>query len=300
MKRVLMVSTLGALVACGGGDGGVKFKDPDSVTFTYGTPQAPTLTEQDEAAAAGQYAGAAVTLQDEQDDAVATEESMDLANLPNELADLFPGPAVVGLRSMQDRPELARAAAVLSSKVESMPVWDNPDCWQVTATASEAGVTGAISFDGCTITEVDGTATMTMVLDGSFNRIPGRRFWDASVHVNMSEPTENGTARFSVSEHLSGDVSITETTIQGFARSDVAAQVSVPGASDSLAVTYNADLDLVYEVPFCVVDGSLIAKRIWTTRPTSGDFTAEELADAAVRFDWLGCGNVQVSWGTLP
>lgn len=296
MKSVLFLSALGAvLVACGGGGGGVTFRDPDSVQFTFGDPAAPATGEQTAADVGAAGASSALDVQGTSDGATAQAQSQGVANIPNDMSDVFggtvAGTAPVALRTAEARVAGRAAAYLAGDTVAAATGWDDEGCWTVTATA--------ISFDHCTQTVVDGTATGTLTVNGTFHREAGHVWWDATVSVHESGPVDGGTVDLGASNHLRGDIttSVADQTIVGYARSDISISASAPGQSVSLAVTYNADLDLVYQTgPFCVTGGTLTLKRIWAQKPSVDGIDPSELTDRAVQFTWLGCANVNVAW----
>lgn len=299
MKRAVLVATIGGLaLACGGGGGGVSFKDPSTVNFTYGAPQAPVLAEQSAADTGASRMNDALGVQSS-DGAAAQAQSESIANLPNDMSDVFSGSLPMARAAARAQVDVAgRAAAYLrGDAVAATGGFDNPDCWTVTAST--------ITYDHCTVTYTDSTGFEKITVNGSFHRAVGSVSWDASVSITMSETGTQGTATMNASNHLTGDITVADAdkTIKGFARSDISLSLSASGQSLSAAVTYNADLDLVYADPVTcssrIVGGTLTLKRIWSQRPNLPNADPAELADAAIQFSWLACGSVNVSWGTL-
>lgn len=300
MKRVLLVSAFGAvLVACGGGGGGgPSFKDPASIQFSYGAPQAPALNEQTSASTGESGMGDALGVQSS-DGATAQAQSESVANLPNDMSGVFAnGLPMTGSLAQARTMVAGRAAAYLAGDtVVDTSGFDNPNCWTVTASS--------VTYDHCTVTVSGTTGMETVTINGSFNRSLGRVFWDATVSISMTEATTSGTVTMHGSNRLSGDIAFVEAdrTIKGFARSDVAVSASAGAQSMSAAVTYNLDLDLVYsDAVTCssrIVSGTATLKRVWGERPSGADATSSQFSDASVQFTWQSCGLVQVSWGVL-
>jgi hypothetical protein len=161
--------------------------------------------------------------------------------------------------------------------------FDDPAC--VTATP------GSVTYHDCSLDLSDATSTMIMTVDGTFSRSVDVFTWDATVGMNM------GDADFSMraTNHLYGSFTFGPSTVAGRARSDVSASASSGTQSMRAGWTTIADLDLTYASgPFCVTDGTLELRRIWTQR-AAGMPTTGEYADQGVKFDWQGCGVVLVS-----
>jgi hypothetical protein len=300
-SRAVLVVTMGGLaLACGGGGGGgASFKDPGSVDFDFGAPQQPQTTEEQSAAAAASSGMNDALGVQSSDGAVAHAQSESVVNLPNSMSSVFTGSLPMARLAAGAKADIAgRAAAYLSGDaVAATTGFDNPDCWTVTAST--------ITYSRCTATYTDTGASETVIVDGTFHRAIGHVSWDATVTMSMTETTTIGTVTAGASNHLTGDISLADAnrTIEGFARSDVSVSASAAGQTESAAVTYDADLDLVYADPVgCssrIVGGTLTLKRIWSQRPSGASAYPAEYADAAIRFSWLACGSVNVSWGTL-
>ncbi len=300
MRRVLLVSAFGVvLVACGGGGGGgPSFKDPASVQFSYGAPQAASTSEQTSASTGESGVGNALGVQSS-DGATAEAQSESVANLPNDMSGVFAnGLPMTGSLAQARTMVAGRAAAYLAGDtVAATSGFDNPNCWTVTASS--------VTYDHCTVTTSSTTGTEAVTINGSFNRSLGRVYWDVTVSISMTETTTSGTVTMNASNRLSGDITVVaaDRTIKGFARSDVALSASSGTQSMSAAVTYNLDLDLVYaDAVTCssrIVSGSATLKRVWSERPSGADATSSQFSDAAVQFTWQSCGVVQVAWGTL-
>lgn len=300
MRKLFMVMACsGALAACSGNGGG-GFKDPDSVSFTYGagsevTPGSPA----DYAAgdAASSLEGAAAIQGLGADDGNLAEQ---VVGLPGEVAGELFDSGMPALRAME-RTGLrasARAAALLAGDtVAAAAGWDDEGCWTATATT--------IQFDHCTITETDGTSTLSTSVDGSMHREVGRVNWDLTVAMSMTGTTDQGPASLRYTDHATGDVSFGAGTIVGFERSDLSFSARSPTQSIGMKVTYNVDLDLQYlaDPSFCLTGGTLEAKLIWTEKPSYPGLDPADLTDQAVKLTWQENGGacstaVLVAWGT--
>jgi hypothetical protein len=291
MKRILAVAALSAIgAACGGGGGGVSFRDPDAASFSYDTPRTPDSTEQ-EVATSGEGAVAdTLAFVAEGDEAAAQDQALSLAMFANEASGVFPGDVPFPASRAEAAATVSQVArAYLSGEPLAVegPSWDDPGCWTVTATS--------LTFDGCSVTEDSTDGSMTLALNGAVHRSAGSVDWDLTISATGSG--DGLTLRFS--DRLRGDVAYTASTLAGFSRSDISLFMSDGVQRVSGAVTYNADLDLTLEGdPACVTDGTLTLKRLWAQRPDIPDADPAEFTDASVQVTWLGCGSVNVAWGT--
>jgi hypothetical protein len=304
MKKLVLVAALGlALGACGGGDGGVSWKDPEAVNFTFGAPAAVVPSSPEDLAAQSGTGGigTAMAFVDEADPNVAQDAIGSFAMMPNNMGNVFEGEVPMPLARALEQGEtvaLAQARALLATPaaLEGPPVWDNPDCWSLSA--------DQLVFRNCRMTIDDVDADGLLTVNGTFNRAPGHVSWNATFGITMTGPVEGGgTMTMRVSDRLHGDVvfSTIDGTIAGFTQSDLSAAISAQGRSESLAVTYKATFDLDYEVVDlqpCITAGTLTLKRVWSELPAgaAGDPMFE---NAAIQLSWTGCGSAEVAWGTL-
>ncbi len=298
-KLVLMAACSGVLAACGGSSGG-GFKDPDSVSFTYGaatevTPGSDAADAADEASY-GLADAAAIQVLGADDSNLAD----DVMNLPTEVgSDLF-GSGLPMLRAMERSGLRAssRAAAFLAGDlVAATAGWDDEGCWTVTATS--------IQFDGCTRTMADDTMTQVISMDGTMHRVAGHVYWDLTFSGSLSGTTDDGAVSLRQSYHATGDVTFGAGTIVGFERTDFSFAVEAPGESISMKLTYNVDLDLQYlaDPSFCLTGGTLEAKLVWTEKPSHPEIDPADLTDMAAKLTWQENGGacstaVLVAWGT--
>jgi hypothetical protein len=292
MKKAMLAALLGiVLSACGGEDGGVKWRDPDSFDPQFGEPSS-SLTSDEQAAWQGGAAALneAPALVDQTDDAAADAGGMNLTNLPNQLQTAFGDSYGTAVRA-EERAVKAQALALLTgAPIIAAATWDNfATCWTLTGTE--------LRYDRCRRTETQDGTTITTTLDGWITRHPGLVTWDVTIGVSASTSGMDVTA----TDRLRGEVafSTVDPSFAGRSRSEIYERVSYMGRSVEAAVTFSADYDLDYATDpgFCVTGGTLTAKRIWSLRPAGADPARDpELRDAAVQFTWLGCNSVQVAW----
>ncbi len=298
-KLVLMAACSGVLAACGGSSGG-GFKDPDSVSFTYGA--ATEATPGSDAANAAEDASygladaAAIQVLGADDSNLAD----DVLSMPTSVGSELFGSVLPGLRAME-RSGLRvsrRAAALLAGDlVADSPGWDDEGCWTVTATS--------IQFDHCTMTESGGTGTGSLGVNGTMHRAAGHVYWDLTVAMTMTSTTDDGPVTLEYSDHATGDVTFGAGTIAGFERSDFSFSGRSPTESIDMKLTYNVDLDLQYlaDPSFCLTGGTLEAKLVWTERPSNPEIDPADLVDQGVKLTWQENGGacstaVLVAWGT--
>jgi hypothetical protein len=295
MKKHLALVVLAAgtvLVACGGGGsgGGTHFKDPNSVSFTFSEPAAPSpgspAAYAAQAGVSGLSDAAAIQAQGGSDDSLAES----VTGLPNEMAANAFNMGLPFSQSLDSAKAMLsrRAAAYLSGNVKAAVAgWDDPSCWTVTA--------GQVLFDHCTQTETVDGGTAVFSVNGTLNRTAGHVWWDVTISIQETVTSGGATGTVDASDHLTGDVTFGASTITGFERSDVSVSVKTPDVSESAAVTFNADLDLTYSNACAsgITGGTLTLKQIWTAKPSSADAS---MTDRAIQFTWQDCGVVLVAW----
>ena len=285
-----------AQLGCGGGGGGHSFKDPNSVSFSYGVPYTPAGSSAEANAAAvgesGVSSSSAIQVQGDGDDQAAGE----VAGLPNAMAEAAFGWSGGLARSVDGaKASVARrAAAYLAGDVAAASSgWDDDLCWTVNAQS--------ITFDHCTQTSATGTEREVVTVDGALHRLDGRVWWDVTVSLQASDSSVPSS--ITVSDRVSGDLTFGAGTVDGFEQSDIYVQESYQAQSAIAAVTYRADLDAITyttDAGVCatgVTGGTLTLKRVWTTVPSGTDLDPGLLTDVALRFTWLDCGLVQVEVG---
>ncbi len=298
MNKVLLLSGLAlALIACGGGGGGggTTFVDPHSVSFQYNAYSSTSTVDGPQTAADAGATGA--------DDVVALTAASDepaaesLANLPDTMGNaVFKSmvPAAAQVQAAQARSAFqARAAAYAAGNVAAATQGFDPACMDIQPTS--------ITYKGCTYTQTDVNGTAIVTLNGSITRGLTSVTWSVTLGMDMTVYDSGGDISMSISQHLEGDIAVTELAadswgIQGEALSQWAASAHGQGQSVSFAFSHWVGIDLVYQPSIaCLVDGTVELKRVWTTRPQG--YTATDLPNVGVKFDWNGCQVVQVSWG---
>lgn len=294
MKKVLLSAALGVALSACGGDGGVSWRDPGAVNFTFGTPSSTLSPGEQEAAAGGAAAlGDATAFPGEADGPTAESRGMNAAGLPNQMqaafGDDYETSALRAARQGEAAVTAHGFALLAGAPIVADPTWDNPGCWTVTALR--------ITYSHCRRTETQDGTTMTMTLDGTIGREAGLVSWDVTLGLSGSFDglTINTTDRL----HGRVAFSTVDQTISGSSRSDIYISMAGSGMSADGAVTYSADYDLGYTTSpaFCITDGTLTAKRFWSRLPSGADPKIDpEFADAGVQFTWQGCGLVQVAW----
>jgi hypothetical protein len=298
MRKTVLVAALGALLSACGGSGGSGFKDPGSVSFTYGAPTA-VVDGSDEAAAAGSaldglVGASALREQGGADDSLA----QDVVAMPLSLAGPVFNTGMVGLRSLEAsalRTGPSRATALLQGDlVGATSGWDDEDCWVLTA--------AEVRFDHCKVTSVSDATTAVLSIDGTLHRSAGRVYWDLTLAISASGTSEQGAVHLGETVHATGDVAFDGSTVSGFERDDLSFDATTPSQSLSFKVAFGVELDLGYlgSPDFCITGGDLVAKAVWTERPYGA--SADDLPDQSIKFTWADNGGacseaLTVAWG---
>jgi hypothetical protein len=283
MRKILIPVSALVLAACGSG-GGTSFRNPDTVQFDYasGSTAPSGATGAQAAAEAGMDAVGSLTAGSSSTDA------QDLFSVANDV------PAALGLvnplfdegsalRQTRDALQRARAALVSGEAVDPGAGFDDPSCVTLTETQ--------VRFDRCVSTGIIGSLS----IDGAVTRGLTRVYWDVSVRLEIHGDSGGNLA---AGTHATGDLTVSETAFTGFVRNDNSASASGGGQSVSLAYTDNVDYDLVLDPgqSYCVTDGTIELKHLWSERPAG--YPAGQLPDVGVLFDWNACGSVTVTWAT--
>ncbi|BDG02676.1 hypothetical protein [Anaeromyxobacter oryzae] len=296
MKKTLFAALCAVATGCGGGS---SF-DPNSVKFSY-SASSPVAAYSPEsyAVAAGQTG-----LSDAQPLTQTTDpvEADARANSVVTLGDTMASECMDGTGTGMTTTLMAKAAQIASARKVvalglngAVPAAFDASCITV--------IPGKITYNHCsetsTVTSTDGTTeTITASIDGSVTRTvavgTASASWDISVRATM---TTSDPMRIDVTNHYTGGLQLTATTLAGNSRSDVTLDASAQGMNVSAAYSTLADYDLDFATgPFCVTGGTLELRRVWSKRPTGA--TATDLPNQAVLFTWNGCGNVTAAWGT--
>lgn len=304
MKKTF-VAVCGVLaLACGGGGssgGGSQFKDPDQAHFAYQPAVAASIDEAGSANASVDAVLGGLTLADETDPAAAQTEAMSLAMAANDYADLFPGgsplPLVraggpAALAAVATPSQLARAYSL------DGPAFDDPNCWQLTASRA--------TFNHCTVTSNDTSGSAVVSLDGSLSREIGHTAWDLAFAAKGTVIDPAGNVQIEFSDRLTGDLTWTTTSLDGFSRSDLWLSMSGQGQSLSGAVTFNADYAMDFDPGAqCVTGGTVTLKRLWSQVPNAPDADPNDFTDLSIRLAWPAgdpagtCSDgLTIAWGT--
>jgi hypothetical protein len=279
MTRFSLITACAVLAGCSGG--GARTNAAAGTSFTYGAPSAANATQ---AAALDPQLSSAVALKGTLDASGATTVS-DLTAVSSALLGSSGTLRLVAPVSSQVASSLAgRSLSVAPGS------YDVPTC--VTATAQ------SVTFANCTTTtsstDAGGvTTTTTGTVSGSLNApAPGSLNWDLVVQVSASNPQTS----LSVSVHLHGALTVTDTTVKGEMLSETALSATASGQSISAAEDESLDIDVTYTPgpPGCVTDGTLEVKRVWVERPSGA--TAASLPNQGAKVTWTGCGIAQIAF----
>lgn len=299
LKRAAFVALSGVLaLACGGGGGGgTSFKDPDSVNFTFPDGSTPAVGSPEESAAASASSDIEAMLAvPDAADADVPNMVGSIAGMPEKLSGLFPDGISPDNMGQSTQTSMSRRAAAYLVGDTAAAIDGFPE-------ACIAVSPGTIVFTNCTMTETQDGVTITQTVNGSFHREAGHVSWDATMGLTMSGTVDGEASSFGFSYHMSGDVTFGDGAIQGFERADLSVRASQGSMNAAAALTYNVDIDVQYQTgPFCITDGTLTVKLIWSEKPHGSGLPPEaaNVSDAAVQFTWVGCNSVNVAWGTLP
>jgi hypothetical protein len=281
---------LAALCAVAAGCGGSSSLDPTTVKFSYGTGAAVTVgSPESYAADAGEMslsdAEPLTTTQNQVEADTRAGSMMSLAdNMSNEC---FDASGSTPMRAAQ----LAVTRKVVGLGVRGVvPAAFDPACVIV--------IPGKITYNHCvdSITNPDGTSE-SYTIDGSITRTvavgTASASWDVSVHATLTDVDMS----MNMTDHFTGGLALTATTLTGNSRSDVTFSIAAQGMNMSGAYSNVADYDLQFVTgPFCVTGGTLELRRVWTKRPTGS--TTQDMPNQGIKFTWTGCGAATAAWGT--
>ncbi len=273
MRRLLSLAGVASLVcACGSSNGSNNnggSNPPALRTFSYGAPAAPSAAQSSTATVAQtrlvSVAGAGG--QRSTPEAAPALADQLAAQLPLSGTLMAPVPGPEALRALES------AAAVASGRSAAL---DTTTCATTTATS--------ITFRNCTYSESGFNGT----LNGSIQMTSTSATWD----ITYGASGTSGNTTFNMSFHWSGQVSWTQTTLQGFGRSEATGSSSSAGQSDSYSYTAGWDANLTLQNG-CITSGTLEIRRTVSSQTASQN----ALHDAAWKFTWTGCNQVQVATG---
>jgi hypothetical protein len=290
MKRTWKVAVLCAIgMACGGNDNAPP-------NFNYGAFTTVTNPLSSEATAAG---SAQTSLSDaltlKADPSTGAASGTSIIGLPEILAgnlNLY-GLSVAPSASLAGNVEASAQVAQGVASALTTPV--DPTCYTVTLTNNSA----SIAYNNCTAS-IDG---VTVTLSGSISASAGELVWDVTATASGTVISSTGVpVSINMTWHATGDLKATDTTLQGWARSDVSATGSAQGQTVSFAYSTQADVDLTLSAnplpppSFCISSGTLELRRWWTQVP-DGASGNPYFANKGVKFVWSG--DPGSCWSTL-
>jgi hypothetical protein len=273
MRHIAFIGVTALLAACGGSNSSNNNGGSGSLkTFNYGSPQAPSATQQNTATKAQTQMNAAVSAS--VNGQVASAAS--LPTLTDSLAASLPA-AVVSM------PEDAALAAdqhqqLLASRHSSALVSEG--CTSISNTT--------ITYNNCTYSGsgISETFNGTETVSGSTIT------WNLTATWNYSSSgfSENGTYNWT------GQLTITASGIKGDGRSTASGHYSGSGTTYDFQYTTGFDVDLSYGTnPFCITSGTLEVRRTLNSSSNAG---VTPVHDAGAKYTWTGCGVVMVATST--
>jgi hypothetical protein len=272
--RKLVLAGIVTVLACGGGSGGNNNNNngngtPGLKTFSYGSPQAPTATQQNQASNAQTQMNNAVkaSVNGQVANAASLPSMTDslAASLPNLVAPA-PEPAFTGDESPS---LLAHRSAGL-----------NTNCYTFTSSS--------ITYNNCSISGSGYSET----INGNLTTGSGAVSWNLTVGYTYS--AQNTTANGSY--NWTGQLTATSNTIVGQGRSSFNGTSSVNGSSYSYQYTAGFDANLTYQTSpsYCITGGTLEIRR---TLNSTSNAQAIPVHDAGVKITWSGCNTYTVQTG---
>jgi hypothetical protein len=284
MAKTWTMAALAALVAaCGGGGGRV------TKSFNYGAATAASGESLNAAGSTESGVTAAAQFQPSPGNSSAAAAGASLMVLPDSMEAALDATSLalranaLSAGSSEEQVAAAAAARIVSS---TGGVVVTSGCWSATATS--------VTFSNCAVTVDDPTSTVGVTLNGSINRNGDEVKWDLTATLAFAGSTSTGSANVNAKVHYFGDLTLTATTLNGFAESDKSISVSANGQSATLAWTTSADFEHLTFTDSCITGGALELKRIWTQRSSAGSSGASFLQDKALKLTWQGCGTVLV------
>ena len=260
MKNALKLSALSCVVlaGCGGSGGNAAL----SKTFTYGSAQAPSSSENAAASSAQSNLSGSADFASSPD----ATKGLAIALFADSLS-----ASMMGDASVPGRPR--------DSDVQRFA--------QRAATSACGTVSGkTVTFTNCTQTE----SGFSMTLNGSVTATTDSVTW--SLTGNFTGTEQNVT--FNLTTHMAGTFTVAGNKINGHATSDFGGNVSSQGQNVSFGLATAALVDLSYQSsPYCITSGSVEVKRVWTQKPQGA--SGASFADAAAKITWTGCNALTVA-----
>jgi len=245
------------LVSCGGDSNAALSKN-----FNYGAPQAPSTAELSAASSAQGTVSSSSSFGTSPD---ATSASA-IVNLADQLATSAFGASALGVAGVPEAEPQLRAA--LRTAVTDA-------CATVTATS--------VTFTNCLQIE----AGYTFTLNGKVSNTNGTITWD----INGSFTGTTQGYAIALGLHQSGSLTVTSTTVDGKAASELNGSISGNGQNVSFGLDTAALVSITYN-PTCITSGNIEVKRVWSEKPNGA--TGPDFADVGVKLTWTGCSAVQV------
>lgn len=293
MTRKTMIAAMAVVAAaCGGSDRATR-------SFSYNTPVSVT--------ASSAAAAAALTVEDSTKNA-AELRAMDSTSAPNVGASVATLPDVmqssidavaVPLRSALmagETPTERTLGTIVARLATDTGAVVQAGCATVTATS--------VTFTNCSATASDTTADVSVTLNGSIEKVSQDQLkWNLT--ATMSGGTSSGSGSsfgLDAQVHYFGDLTVTATSIDGFAQSDKSFNGSVEDTTGVGRITFSgaqtSSVDfqnLTFVAGSCITGGSVELKRFWTDGPkVNGQDVPRSsdpsLADRGLLLSWQGDG----------
>jgi hypothetical protein len=293
MTKTWTTALLAVLLAACGGSGASRV----TKSFSYGAPVAASAAALSTASALEGGAVDALAFQPSAGDAAAASAGASLAALPDTVdVDAAVGVAAAALRetalsAAPGSPDALVASSVARalSAARAGGALVQSGCWTATATS--------VTFSRCQAGTTDTAGnTFSVTLDGTVSKpSPTEARWDLTATASGTGAA-TGLSGFDLSIHYFGDLTVTPSSVDGFAQSDKAATVTANGQTISIAYTTSADFEKVVVTDGCVTGGAIELKRVWTKLPQQPAGTPADpfLLDRGIKFTWQGCGAVLV------
>ncbi|HET9156051.1 MAG TPA: hypothetical protein VFN91_05250 [Myxococcaceae bacterium] len=284
MKRVLFLAGFaGALVGCGSG----LPTPPALPTFHYGAPQAAD-SEQGYTASTG-----VTTLRSASGTSGTSANPSAAPALADQLAANLPQPALraslpsaeAALKSLPVPGGVAAGGLFRSSAL----VVGNPDC--VHQGNTSGGSSYSITYSNCSYGGAEGGTSFNWTLNGTISVTSTSASWDIQATFDLSADGVSGKGQM----HWTGQLSWTDTTINGNGKSELAARVEGQGEKVDIGITSGWTAALQLDATHCVSGGTLEVGRAMEGSASNGQHVS---GAHGWKFTWTGCDTYQVAEGT--
>jgi len=272
--RTLALLGLVTVLACGGSNDGNNNNNnnnngtPGLKTFSYGSPKAPTASQQ----------SAANTAQNQLNNAVKASVNGQVANaasLPS-LTDSLAG-SLPNLIAIPGDPAatVGDQASLLGHRSAGL----NQGCYSFT--------NSSITYNNCTISGSGFSETLNGSLTVNGNTVT----WNLTVTYSYSSGNVSSNGNY----NWTGQLTVTEGTIVGQGRSSFNGHAASGSTTYDYQYTAGFDANLTYQTsPYCITGGTLEIRRTLNGTSNAG---AVPVHDAAAKYTWSGCGSVTVAIG---